>query len=343
MPANTMQWFLGAFFSFSIVGLNLAFIQSLVVDSNQVMLLFLVIGGVIFAAGAAFWFWWLNTQRESVKREHTVMWFLALFVGAAVIAANIGYLTTKLYVLRRQQLVSFGSFGRNVRYPVEVGFGDKIGWFIVLVVIGLLLAFRQWYTKIYAKGGFNGDEDTSNAMYGAVATVIGFTLIGSNLAFVMNNLPIDLQNPVLGKFNFEGGSVFTAEFVGLGLSLILYTAAFIADIVRAGIQSVPNGQIEAARAAGLSNGQTLRMIVLPQAMRLIIPPLTNQYLNLSKNSSLAIAIGFYDLYNVGTIAGNQSGQVVVFFTFILVTYLLLSLVISLFMNFFNRSLQLKTR
>jgi general L-amino acid transport system permease protein len=309
------------------------------------LLIFLVSGGIIFAAGTAFWFWWLNTRREAVKQEHTVIWFLSLFVGAAVIAANIGYLTTKLYVLRRQQLESFGSFGRNIRYPAEVGFGDKIGWFIALVVIGLLLAFRQWYKQIYAKGGFNGNSngDGANVIYGAVATVIGFTLIGSNLAFVMNNLPIDIQNPVLGKFNFEGGSVFTAEFVGLGLSLILYTAAFIADIVRAGIQSVPNGQIEAARAAGLSNGQTLRMIVLPQAMRLIIPPLTNQYLNLSKNSSLAIAIGFYDLYNVGTIAGNQSGQVVVFFTFILVTYLLLSLVISLVMNFFNRSLQLKTR
>lgn len=343
MPANTMQWFLGAFFSFALVGLNLAFIQSLVVESNKVLLMFLVIGGIIFAAGAAFWYLRIMSDREAVKQEHTVIWFLGLLVVAAVVAANIGYLTTKLYVLRREQVEFFGVVGRSIRYPVQVGFGDRIGWFLAFAAIGLLLAFQQWYKQTYTSGNFNGNGDATNAIYIAGATFVGFALVGSNLAFVMNNLPLDIRNPVLGRFNFEGGSRFTAEFIGLGLSLVLYTAAFIADIVRAGIQSVPKGQIEAARAAGLSNGQTLRMVVLPQAMRLIIPPLTNQYLNLSKNSSLAIAIGFYDLYNVGTIAGNQSGQVVVFFTFILVTYLLLSLIISLFMNTVNRSLRLRTR
>ncbi|MCZ2094765.1 MAG: ABC transporter permease subunit, partial [Anaerolineae bacterium] len=127
------------------------------------------------------------------------------------------------------------------------------------------------------------------------------------------------------------------------LGLILYTAAFIADIVRAGIQSVPYGQVEAARAQGFSGGQMLRLIVLPQALRLIIPPLGNQYLNLAKNSSLGIAIGFFDVYNVANVISNQTGQAVAVFVVMMAIYLAMSLTISAVMNGLNYMMRARSR
>jgi general L-amino acid transport system permease protein len=148
--------------------------------------------------------------------------------------------------------------------------------------------------------------------------------------------PIFLSSPSRQGFNFRGGLGLTPEFVGLLLGLTIYTGAFIAEIVRAGINAVPKGQWEASRALGLSAPATLRMIVLPQALRVIIPPLTSQYLNLVKNSSLAIAIGFPDLFYVGRIIVNQSGAEIQVILMIMVTYLALSLITSAFMNWYNR-------
>ncbi|MGC1393266.1 MAG: ABC transporter permease subunit, partial [Coleofasciculaceae cyanobacterium] len=125
--------------------------------------------------------------------------------------------------------------------------------------------------------------------------------------------------------------------------LVIYTASFIAEIVRAGIQSVPKGQVEAAQALGLKSGRIMQMVVLPQALRVIIPPLTSQYLNLTKNSSLAIAIGYPDLYFVTSTATNQTGQAVEVIALMMVTYLSISLLISLLMNLYNRSVQLHER
>jgi His/Glu/Gln/Arg/opine family amino acid ABC transporter permease subunit len=149
--------------------------------------------------------------------------------------------------------------------------------------------------------------------------------------------------PERGRFRFEAGTEVSLEYGALLVGLVIYTSAFIAEIVRAGIQAVPYGQIEAARALGLSQAQTLSQVVLPQALRVIIPPMGNQYLNLSKNSSLAVAVAFADTYQVGTTVMNQSGQSLVGFFLVGVVYLSLSLLISLFMNIVNSRFQLVTR
>jgi general L-amino acid transport system permease protein len=153
----------------------------------------------------------------------------------------------------------------------------------------------------------------------------------------------ELSYPILEGRQIAGGSLMTIAFFSLFLGLTLYTGAFIAEIVRAGIQAVPYGQIEAARSQGLSGGLILNLIILPQALRLIIPPLGNQYVNLGKNSSLGIMVTYVDLYRVGVLANNESGQAVPFFTGMMILYLLISLVLSLLTNLVNRSSQFKTR
>jgi general L-amino acid transport system permease protein len=156
--------------------------------------------------------------------------------------------------------------------------------------------------------------------------------------------PLLLLMPAQNRFGrFDIGSEITPEYAALLLALVIYTSSFIAEIVRAGIQAVPYGQIEAARALGLSQSHVLGQIVLPQALRVIIPPLGNQYLNLAKNSSLAIGIGYADLFMTSNTVMNQSGQTVTTFAILMVFYLTISLSISLFMNRVNRRFQLVTR
>ncbi|HZB94142.1 MAG TPA: ABC transporter permease subunit, partial [Stellaceae bacterium] len=149
--------------------------------------------------------------------------------------------------------------------------------------------------------------------------------------------------PRMTRFDFSGGENITFEFAALLLALSVYTAAFIGEIVRAGILAVRRGQSEAAAALGLRRGQTLRFIVLPQAIRVIVPPLTSEYLNLTKNSSLAVAIGFPDLFSVGNTVANQTGQVLDVISILCAVYLALSLLTSLAMNIYNRSTALVER
>lgn len=167
----------------------------------------------------------------------------------------------------------------------------------------------------------------------------------AELAIYNTEQPFLIQPPQLNRFGsrVEVGNSLSPNYVALLVGLVVYTSAFIGEIVRAGIQAVPWGQVEAARALGLSTPQSLRMIVLPQALRVILPPLGNQYLNLSKNSSLATAIAFSDTYQVGQTIMNQSGQSITGFFLILVVYLTLSLIISLIMNLVNSRFQLVTR
>jgi len=161
--------------------------------------------------------------------------------------------------------------------------------------------------------------------------------------FVIPGNPLALEYPELIGLRIEGGSRLTPEFAGILLGLVLYTAAFTADIVRAGILAVPKGQREAATATGLTQSQILRLVILPQAMRVIIPPLTNQYLNLAKNSSLAVGVGFPDLYNISSTIFNQSGQAVQVISLMMATYLIMSLLISAVMNFMNARLKITER
>jgi general L-amino acid transport system permease protein len=155
--------------------------------------------------------------------------------------------------------------------------------------------------------------------------------------------PLRPDIPELSGLNFRGGLRLTPEFAALLFGLVTYTAAFIAEIVRAGIQAVAKGQAEAARSLGLTTSQTLRLIVFPQALRIMVPPVTSQYLNLAKNSSLAIGIGYPDLFSVAGIIFNQTGAVLEIVTIMMLSYLSISLFISLLMNIYNRRIQLVER
>jgi general L-amino acid transport system permease protein len=169
------------------------------------------------------------------------------------------------------------------------------------------------------------------------AVVVGLALAG----WLAGGAPIRLDRPELRGFNFAGGGTLTPEYAALLIGLVLYTGTFIAEIVRSGILAVSHGQTEAGLALGLTRGRVMRLIVLPQALRVIIPPLTSQYLNLTKNSSLAVAIGYPDLVSTANTAINQTGQAVEGIAIIMAVYLTISLGISTLMNWYNRRIALK--
>ena len=213
----------------------------------------------------------------------------------------------------------------------EVGFNYVllVGIFSIISIIVLYL----WAKKRQALTG-----QQFPIFYASLAIFIIPVLI----VFFLNNSPIFLEQPVLKGFNFKGGIRLIPELVALLLALSLYTASFIAENVRSGILAINKGQIEAANAVGLKRIPILRLIIIPQAMRVIIPPLTSQYLNLTKNSSLAVAIAYPDLVHVfaGT-ALMQTGQAVEILAITMSVYLSLSITISLLMNWYNKSMKLK--
>ena len=172
---------------------------------------------------------------------------------------------------------------------------------------------------------------------------VGLLVVLPALALAASGRPIGVEFPELQRFNFRGGTALTPEFSALLLGLTLYTASFIAEIVRSGIQAIPRGQWEAARALGLKPGRVLKDVVLPQALRVIIPPLTSQYLNLTKNSSLAVAIAYPDLVSIANVTINQTGQAIECIAIIMAVYLTVSLAISLAMNLYNRAVALVER
>ena len=169
-------------------------------------------------------------------------------------------------------------------------------------------------------------------------------LIGLPVAvWALLGAPFNVELPALRGFNIQGGLTLSPEFFALLLGLVTYTASYIAEIVRSGIQAIPQGQWEAAGALGLSNGLALRQIILPQALRVIVPPMTSQYLNLTKNSSLDVAIGFQDIVSVANTTLNQTGQAIEGIAVIMAVYLTISLSISLFMNWYNARIALVER
>jgi general L-amino acid transport system permease protein len=174
----------------------------------------------------------------------------------------------------------------------------------------------------------------------SLGLILGLPLV----AYLLTGMPLGFDYPEFKGFNFQGGMVIQPEFMALLLGLSIYPASFIAEIVRAGIMGVSKGQKEAARAIGLTNGQMLRLVVIPQAARIIIPPLTSQYLNLTKNSSLAVAIGYPDFVSVftGTVL-NQTGQAVEIILLTMGVFLTISLLTSAFMNWFNTRMALVER
>jgi len=180
-------------------------------------------------------------------------------------------------------------------------------------------------------------------IFPSILVAIGLTLALPLVAWLLYGAPTGMDVPTLNGFNFKGGVTVSPEFSALLLGLVFYTAAFVAEIVRAGIQSVGRGQIEAAKAVGLNTSQVLHLVVLPQALRVIIPPLTSQLLNLIKNSSLAIAIGYSDFVAITNTTINQTGQAIEGVALIMLVYLFFSLSTSLFMNIYNKKMALVER
>ena len=203
----------------------------------------------------------------------------------------------------------------------------------------LLACLATWLIARWAKKRQERTGYRFPAFKAGILVILGLP----TLVWLAWGAPIAMNVPELKGFNFEGGTNFSPEFAALLLGLVLYTAAFVAEIVRAGIQSVGRGQREAAMSVGLRPGHVLGLVIMPQALRVIIPPLTSQMLNLTKNSSLAIAIGFPDFVSVANTIINQSGQAIEGVALIMLCYLIFSLSTSAFMNWYNKKTALVER
>ena len=240
--------------------------------------------------------------------------------------------------MRDSLLLPGGGFlnNRGVFLPQPV-FQDGSGAALAALIVAIVgsIAFRIWAKRRQIRTG-----QQAPVFRVALALVVGLPL----LALLATGFPIDFLYPEKGRFNIRGGIEILPEFMALLFGLVIYTAAFIAEVVRAGIMAVAKGQAEAAASLGLRPGPTLRLVVIPQAMRVIVPPLTSQYLNLTKNSSLAVAIGYPDLVQIfaGTVL-NQTGQAVEVVVITMGVYLTISLVTSLLMNLYNRRVMLTER
>lgn len=209
----------------------------------------------------------------------------------------------------------------------------------VFIIVGIISIFIIWFILQYTQKRASVPlSPWWNVLYLIVPVLIIY--IG---AMIQPEPPLRKIIPELAGLNFKGGYRLTPEFAALLFGLVLYTGAFIAEVVRAGIQAVAKGQVEAARSLGLSTSQTLRLIVFPQALRIMIPPVTSQYLNLAKNSSLAIAIGFPDLFSIAGTIFNQTGAAIEIIVIMMLSYLSISLFTSLVMNIYNRRIQLVER
>jgi len=206
-------------------------------------------------------------------------------------------------------------------------------WAFVAGIVAAVIAARALKRRREATG------DAPPTLPIAVALIV----VPPFLALAVQGFPATISVPVLQGFNFTGGIELSPEFVALLLGLVLYTAAFIAEIVRGGIVAVSKGQWEAARALGLPAPRIMRLVILPQALRVIIPPLTSQYLNLTKNSSLAVAIGYPDLVHVSNTTMNQTGRAVEVILVFALVYLTISLLTSGFMNWYNGRVAIRER
>lgn len=242
-----------------------------------------------------------------------------------------------LPAVRDSLALPFGSYlnQRGFYFPGPV-WGEG-AW---LIFAGLVIAIAiSWFVANRAKARQMATGQQFPVFWTCLALIVGLPL----LAYFLTGMPLTWNMPQKGTFNLTGGINVKPEFLSLYLALSFYTASFIAEIVRAGIMGVPKGQTEAFSALGVRPGVGLRKVILPQALRIIIPPLTSQYLNLTKNSSLAVAVGYPDLYAIGGTILNQTGQAIEIVVIFGIVYLSISLLTSLFMNWFNNKMALKER
>jgi general L-amino acid transport system permease protein len=212
--------------------------------------------------------------------------------------------------------------------------GPDFGAWALFVLAGIVAAWLTWRWRT----GVN--ERTGQPAYRTVLSLAALVVV-SALGYAVLEDPFQVELPEIGELSYVGGLQMSPEFAGILVALVVYTAAFIGEIVRGSILSVAKGQKEAAQALGLRPTQQLRLVVLPQALRTAVPPVNNQYLNLWKNTSLAFAIGYPDLINISTTMINQAGHELQIFTMVVITYLATSLVISLAMNVVNRAVALR--
>ena len=223
---------------------------------------------------------------------------------------------------------------RGLKFPALQG--DSLSWILYGLLLAVLgtFAFYYWSRKRQEKTG-----KTFPVFRSGLFMMLAFPLI----AYFLGGASLALEYPVLRGFNFTGGLSISPELSALLAGLVIYTSAFVAEIVRSGIQSIGSGQWEAASSIGLGKGKVLRLVILPQALRVMIPPMTSTYLNLTKNSSLAVAIGYPDIVSVVNTTLNQTGQAIEGVLIIMAAYLTVSLSISVFMNWYNRHIALVER
>jgi general L-amino acid transport system permease protein len=224
---------------------------------------------------------------------------------------------------------------RGMKLP-ELDWQPAHSWALLAFVAGLI-GTVAWNRRAHRQQDETGIRPAVWPV--SLALLIGLPVV----VWAALGAPWQIELPVLRGFNFQGGGSLSPEYFALMLGLVIYTASYIAEIVRSGIQAIPQGQWEAGGALGLSQGQVLRQIILPQAMRIIIPPMTSQYLNLTKNSSLAVAIGFQDIVSIANTTLNQTGQAIEGIAIIMAVYLTISLSISMFMNWYNARIALVER
>jgi general L-amino acid transport system permease protein len=224
---------------------------------------------------------------------------------------------------------------RGFYYPLPE-YHPVYPWMGVALAIALLVGY---FLQKWARAR----QDKTGQVFPAVGVSLGLTVLFPLIVWAAGGAPTKVSVPHLVGFNYEGGITFSPEFGALLLGLVLYTSAFVAEIVRTGIQAISKGQTEAAMSLGLRPGRVLSLVILPQALRVIIPPLTSQMLNLTKNSSLAVAIGFPDFVAVANTTINQTGQAIEGVALIMVVYLFISLVTSAFMNWYNKKKALVER
>jgi general L-amino acid transport system permease protein len=223
----------------------------------------------------------------------------------------------------------------GINFPVPV-WSSGHAWAAVGLLAGTVLA---WLYRRRATAHFEATGQLRSKAWLPLSLV----LLGGLLGWLAGGAPTAMNAPSRGLFAIENGGALTPEFIAVLLGLTAYTAAFIAEVVRAGIQSVALGQSDAAAALGLSRRQEMRLVMLPQALRVIIPPLTNQYLNLTKNSSLAVAIGYPDVVSISNTALNQTGRAIECITIVMVIYLSTSLLTSWWMSRYNARAAIKER
>lgn len=269
-------------------------------------------------------YWYVEVMRNIPLLVQILIWYkgVGAFLPAKREPADLGAFG---------QLNAAGLFAPK---PVMAEGAGLIGWALVAAIL-ITIGIHRWAKKRQMDTG-----ERFPVFFTGLGLIIGLPVI---VYFIMGQ-PISAEYPTVGNFGPRGGMQIIPEFIALLIALVTYTAAFIAEIVRAGILAVNRGQTEASYALGLRPGQTLRLNIIPQALRVIIPPLTSQYLNLTKNSSLAVAIAYPDLTAVfaGT-ALNQTGQAVEIVGMTMLTYLAISLVTSLFMNWYNAKMSLVER